>query len=102
MAPPSLRTGPVVGVEMVWFVPVHAACAQSGAARAPRATSEAPASSEAREIRAPPLNVEIWKGLQPGERARRPLFFMPMTLLLPKSNRFYLQIFLTERGVTSP
>ena len=61
MAPPSLRTGPVVGVEMVWFVPVHAACAQSGAARAPRATSEAPASSEAREIRAPPLNVDIGK-----------------------------------------
>jgi hypothetical protein len=91
IAPPSLWTGPVLDVEMVWFVPEHAASARSGAARAPRTTSEAPASSQAREIRAPPRNVEmlerpsIWR-----RRARRPLFFMPMTLLLPKSKRFFL------------
>jgi len=57
--PPLLRTGPALDVEMVWGDPEHAANARSGAAKAPRATSEAPASSEARENRMPPVNDEM-------------------------------------------
>ena len=113
MAPPLLRTGPVVGVEMVWGEPEHCASARSGAAKAARATSEAPASSEAREIRAPALSVEMlerrstWRA-----RTRRPRFCPPMTPAPQIKSVFYLQILLTEslvclhrllvRGGTAP
>src|SRR5271166_4224377 len=100
MAPPSLRTGPVVGVEMVRGDPEHCASARSGAARAPRATSEAPASSEAREIRAPPLNVEMSeRPSTPRACAHRPLFFTPMTPGLPKSNRFFTYSFYSQKDL---
>ena len=91
MAPPLLRTGPVVDVEMVWFDPEHAASARSGAAKAPRATSEAPASSEAREIRAPPLECrDVGKAFNLASARAPAAFLHAHDALLPKSKRFLL------------
>jgi hypothetical protein len=81
IAPPLLKIGPTTGPEMTWFVPLNWTCAALG---------EAAASSEAREVGASPLNVQmlerssIWRA----PALRQPLFCMPMTLL-PKSKRVF-------------
>src|SRR5271166_6202496 len=99
--PPLPKIGPGnEGDEMVWFLPEHAASARSGAARAARATSEAPASSAAREIRAPPPNVEMLERRSPWRaRPRRPLFFTPMTPFSRNQSVFYLHILLVRKAV---
>jgi hypothetical protein len=90
MAPPLLRTGLVLDVEMVWGDPEPAARARSGAAKAPGPTSEAPVSSEARAVRVQSLNVGMLERPSAWQaRARLRLFFTPTTRLLPKSKRFF-------------
>jgi hypothetical protein len=62
-APPSPKTGPSVAVEKVWSSPEHFARARFGAATATKATSEAPASSEACETLQ--VNFETFGTLRP-------------------------------------
>jgi hypothetical protein len=54
-----LKIVPIVGAEMVWGAGVQAAEAAPGSPSVTSQASEAPPSSEAREILVPPVSLEM-------------------------------------------